>query len=973
MKRTIAGLVIIFVIGVGLTAYLLSQINNYSELTTTVVNLTSSSSNLAATASTNTTFSPKIVDGSTGQNITTAAITFSGGDLTSPRSITYTNGAYTITGLSIGQTYNVAIAASGYVTANTSAGISIPNETVTWYLHPPGTTIEILSASTNQIVPGATVIIFGGNLSSPLILTTNGNGFITTSALTIGKTYNITVAAPNFNTLTTTFNVSTANESALWLLTAGTASPTTFTPSIVDSTGKTVTNATITFSGADLTSPRSITYANGAYTITGLTIGQTYTVSISAPNYATLNTTAGIWIPNETVQWSLTPTAPAPVTSTGFWITDAKTGTTIVGSSIIISGGNLTTPVIVTTKSGVTPVTSALAIGRTYNIAVVATGYATLNTTLAVSSANQAVHWNLAAAIGNITVTAGGLPVSSASILAIDDETEAVTSLTSGSNGQITFPDVFGDSYTILASNSNDTEDAMATTVPSTQDQDIPLFLDVVPTQDHPTSSPTPVSPPPPVSPPALLIFVPGMNAGDPWPDEPESYFTDLYNAFLSSSCNSNIALAYFKYNGISERTDTSASNLDLFLASQYASYDQKYGVPPPAVYFFTYSEGDNVFRRATQLVTDPLVASLIKGATVYEFHPIWGGVDQDSKWAFFFPGTPLSRFTDVYYGYSYEKNLFSQSSLNAFNSLVGKQTSFQVVGDKYTDGVWRYLNPTWFAQETAISKQVWNGQEPNPPSTALATLHNLGGWVTAFKQAASGGTYNEYCLAHDAGAVYGIKGLCNNALPASDTSIAALLYSPGHAILLFDNNFLNTNVVAPVCSSLPIHKAPQDIYPVAMSSSGTNLTSGIDPHWTFNGGPAYITTVCGNTACTFKDTGLSPVASGPIAGGTYPFSTSFFVPSDFNASTFYVDIESPDPNGVGLSYGVQVILNGTTLTLGSNGYNLAPYLSKGGNNTLTLSVYDPTYFYSPTPILQSSFGLGVPPSNTSGFVPIPN
>jgi hypothetical protein len=403
------------------------------------------------TTTTTPTFSPKIVDSSTGQNITNATITFSGGDLTTARSITATNGTYTITGLSLGKTYNVSIAASGYVTANTTAGISIQNETVTWYLHPPGTTIEILSASTNQVIPGATIVLSAGNLSSPLTLTTNGNGFITTTGLSVGQTYKESISASGYTTTNTTFSVTTANEFALWLLTASTAStannPTTsFTTTDsskpVGSNG--LAGVTITTTGGNIPvgTPLVLTTAsNDSVSTTALASGQTYTVTASAPEYAPATATV---IVGQTMKLALTPLAP-----TGFWITNSQTGATILGATITLSGADLKNPITLTTVAGVNAVTSALTIGQTYNATVSASGYNTLTTTAGIWNAGEVVHWNLTPIAAtwpnqiNVQVMgANNLPIPDATVSVIKGAyTDTLTSNVAGlASGQVFVP-----------------------------------------------------------------------------------------------------------------------------------------------------------------------------------------------------------------------------------------------------------------------------------------------------------------------------------------------------------------------------------------------------------------------------------------------------------------------------------------------------------------------------------------------------
>ena len=265
------------------------------------------------------------VSSATGQGIDNATITLTGGDLTSPKVITTnSNATYTVTGLTLGKTYNVSITAPGYQNLTSTAGVWNPGEVGKYTMTPTVIYLQVTSSATGQGITNATLTLTGGDLTSPMVITKNGNatytvtgltlGTYTVTGLTLGKVYNVSVTAPGYTTVTSTAGVWSNGEVGKYVLTPVI---TTYFQVTDQSTGQGITNATITLTGGDLTSPKVITTnSNATYTVTGLTLGKTYNVSITAPSYVTVTSTAGIWSQGEVAKYAMTQVA-TPIYSTG--------------------------------------------------------------------------------------------------------------------------------------------------------------------------------------------------------------------------------------------------------------------------------------------------------------------------------------------------------------------------------------------------------------------------------------------------------------------------------------------------------------------------------------------------------------------------------------------------------------------------------------------------------------------------------
>ena len=162
----------------------------------------------------------QVTDQSTGQGITNATITLTGGDLTSPKVITTnSNATYTVTGLTLGKTYNVSITAPGYQNLTSTAGVWNPGEVGKYTMTPTVIYLQVTSSATGQGITNATITLTGGDLTSPKVITTNSNATYTITGLTLGKTYNVSITAPSYVTVTSTAGIWSQGEVAKYAMT----------------------------------------------------------------------------------------------------------------------------------------------------------------------------------------------------------------------------------------------------------------------------------------------------------------------------------------------------------------------------------------------------------------------------------------------------------------------------------------------------------------------------------------------------------------------------------------------------------------------------------------------------------------------------------------------------------------------------------------------------------------------------------
>ena len=162
--------------------------------------------------------------------------------------------------------------------------------------------------------------------------------------------------------------------------------------------------------------------------------------------------------------------------------------------------------------------------------------------------------------------------------------------------------------------------------------------------------------------------------------------------------------------------------------------------------------------------------------------------------------------------------------------------------------------------------------------------------------------------------------------------------------------------LLAAVTAAAPI----SDVFSTGQVASGN-----IDPNWTVNGNPAYITTTGAFPFPFWSTTTAKWISPSPTyapqlsdaANTTFVFSTAFTLPADFRASTLVIRAATDNAladvrlNGVSVGFptasvvlvnnvsGFPVIVNGTGF---ENGFGPALTISSGfrpGRNTLDLYV----------------------------------
>ena len=114
-------------------------------------------------------------------------------------------------------------------------------------------------------------------------------------------------------------------------------SPIIYFETVDSATNKGIAGATITLSGGDFETGQEetfVTNANAATSTGDLYLDQTYNVSVTAPGYQNLTSTAGVWNPGEVGKYTMTPTVIY------LQVTSSATGQGITNATLTLTGGD---------------------------------------------------------------------------------------------------------------------------------------------------------------------------------------------------------------------------------------------------------------------------------------------------------------------------------------------------------------------------------------------------------------------------------------------------------------------------------------------------------------------------------------------------------------------------------------------------------------------------------------------------------
>ncbi len=285
----------------------------------------------------------------TGTNLTGAtAVTFGG---TSAVSITVVN-ATTITATTPAHT-----AGAVDVVVTTSGGSGTGASLYTYVTPPP--TVTSISPANGTTLGGTTVTITGTNLTGA-------------TAVTFGGTSAASITVVNATTITATTPAHTAGAVDVVVTTSGgtgtgTSLYTYVTPaptvtSIGPSNGTTLGGTTVTITGTNLTGATAVTF--GGVPATSFVIVDANTITAVAPAHASGLADVVVTTPGGTTTGTYTYVTPAPTAAS----VDPNSGTTVGGTTVTITGTNLTGASVV--MFGGVPATSFTVVNATTITAV---------------------------------------------------------------------------------------------------------------------------------------------------------------------------------------------------------------------------------------------------------------------------------------------------------------------------------------------------------------------------------------------------------------------------------------------------------------------------------------------------------------------------------------------------------------------------------------------------------------------------
>jgi galactose oxidase-like protein/carboxypeptidase family protein/glyoxal oxidase-like protein/Kelch motif protein len=311
-----------------------------------------------------------VSDVTSGNALSGATVSYSGGSTTTDAS-----GNYTLNNVAAGS-YTVTASLTGYLSRSQSVTVtSGATTTANFQLTTAGIVAGTVKNTNGVALSGTTVTITGGNIATTLNLTTDANGNYNSGWIPIGN-YTVTAAKSGYVSQTQSATVSAGVTSTVnFALAASTTTAGAIAGKVTNaSTGAGVSGATVSYSGSSTTTD---TYGN--YKLSNVAPG---TYAVTAAKSGLGNSTQTV-----TVTSGTTTTANFKLAASGKIAGTVKnaSGVVISGATVTFKGGVIATTKSVTTSSTGTYLSGWIPVGS-YTVTVSKSGFTTQSKSASVTA-----------------------------------------------------------------------------------------------------------------------------------------------------------------------------------------------------------------------------------------------------------------------------------------------------------------------------------------------------------------------------------------------------------------------------------------------------------------------------------------------------------------------------------------------------------------------------------------------------------
>jgi protocatechuate 3,4-dioxygenase beta subunit len=236
------------------------------------------------------------------------------------------------------------------------------------------------------------------------------------------------------------------------------------TGAVTNTSGNALAGATVTVTNlADNAQTVVTTNAGGAYKLTGLQAGSTYSVAVGDANFASQTTDITLALGGNTLTFALSSQLTSPATVSGV-VTDTN-GNALSGATVTVfqNGQPFTTT---TLSDGSFSISSSGLVAGTDNFTVSDAGFTTLTGQVTLTGGSNTDNFTLAALppeLSGVATDNLGTTLQGATINVVDSTGATVATTTTAANGSYSFNNIPAGTYTITASDLTGGGDTLLT------------------------------------------------------------------------------------------------------------------------------------------------------------------------------------------------------------------------------------------------------------------------------------------------------------------------------------------------------------------------------------------------------------------------------------------------------------------------------------------------------------------------------